>query len=122
MDWFVTVLKRYAVFSGRASRPEYWYFTMVWLVVATVLAFIDGILGTMSTRSGMGLLSGVFGLAVLLPALAVTVRRLHDSDRSGWWCLVSLVPVVGALVLLVLMLLKGTAGPNRFGSGPDPQL
>jgi uncharacterized membrane protein YhaH (DUF805 family) len=122
MDWFVTVLKRYAVFKGRAGRPEYWYFTLIWLVIAIVLAFVDGILGTLSMTGGIGLLSGVFGLALFLPALAVTVRRLHDSDRNGWWCLFSLVPFVGPLLLVVLMVLKGSAGPNRFGSGPNPPL
>ena len=122
MDWFVTVLKRYAVFSGRAGRPEYWFFTLIYLVAAVVLALIDGILGTVHARAGIGLLSGVFALALFLPALAVTVRRLHDSNRSGWWCLVSLVPLLGPLVLLVLMLLRGSAGPNRFGPAPQAVL
>ena len=122
MDWFVTVLKRYAVFTGRAGRPEFWSFTLVYLVSSVVLSFIDGILGTTSARTGVGLLSGVFAVALFVPALAVTVRRLHDCDRSGWWTVISLVPVLGALVLLVLVLLKGTPGPNRFGSGPDPVL
>lgn len=122
MDWFVTVLQRYAVFSGRAGRPEFWFFTLISLLAAVLLSFVDGILGTTSLRAGIGLLSGVFALALFVPALAVTVRRLHDGDRSGWWCLVSLVPLLGALVLLVLVLLKGTAGANRFGSAPDPGL
>ena len=122
MDWFITVLKRYAVFSGRAGRPEYWFFTLIWLVIAIVLSFIDGILGTPGMTGGIGLLSGIFGLALFLPALAVTVRRLHDSDRNGWWCLFSLVPFVGALLLVVLMVLKGSTGPNRYGSGPNPPL
>ena len=122
MDWFVTVLKRYAVFSGRAGRAEFWYFTLIYFVAALVLSLIDGILGTVSARAGMGLLSGVFALALLVPAVAVTVRRLHDSDLSGWWCLVGLVPLFGAIVLLVLMLRNSTAGANRFGSAPEPAL
>jgi uncharacterized membrane protein YhaH (DUF805 family) len=122
MDWFVTVLKRYALFSGRASRPEYWYFMLISLIPGVLLAFIDGILGTISSRTGIGLLSGLYALALFAPGLAVTVRRLHDCDRRGWWCLFGLTPLVGPLMLLVLMALRGTAGPNRFGSGPNPQL
>jgi uncharacterized membrane protein YhaH (DUF805 family) len=121
MDWFVTALKRYAVFSGRAGRPEYWWFALIYLLASVVLTFVDGITGTLNLELGIGLLSGLFALALFLPALAVTVRRLHDTDRSGWWVLLALVPVVGVIVLLVFLVLPG-GGPNRHGDAPAPQL
>ena len=79
---------------------------------------IDALLGTSSSLSNIGLLSGIYSLVVLIPSLAVTVRRLHDIDRTGWWILIGLVPLIGAIVLLVLALLDGTPGNNRYGPNP----
>jgi len=111
MDWYLDVLKKYAVFEGRARRKEYWMFFLFNIIIAVVLGIIDGILG-------IGVLSAIYMLAVLVPGIAVTVRRLHDTGRSGWWILIGLVPIVG-LVLLVFMFLDGTPGPNKYG--PSPQ-
>lgn len=118
MNWYLEVLKKYTLFEGRAGRPEYWYFFLFNIIIGIVLSIVDGITGTFSQDVGVGLLGGVYMLAVFLPALAVTVRRLHDSDRSGWWALIALVPIIGGLVLLVFMMLSGTAADNRFGRSP----
>jgi uncharacterized membrane protein YhaH (DUF805 family) len=120
MDWFVTGLKRYAVFRGRAGRPEYWYFTLIYFLVSVLLAVLDAIAGNFDFNSGIGLLSGIFALALVLPVLAVTARRLHDTGRSGWWMLIMLIPLVGAIVLLVFTVQAGTPGENAYGLGPEP--
>jgi uncharacterized membrane protein YhaH (DUF805 family) len=88
------------------------------IIVSIVLGWIDALLGTRGSYAGAGLLSGIYSLAVLIPSLAVTVRRLHDIDRSGWWILIGLVPLIGVIVLLVFALLDGTPGDNRYGSNP----
>ncbi len=128
MNWYVKVLKQYVDFSGRARRTEYWMFTLFNTIILIVLELVDKALGfgsfSGSTSGGvavsasLGLLSGLYSLAVLLPTLGVSVRRLHDTDRSGWWLLIGLIPLVGAIVLLVFFVLEGTRGPNRHGVDP----
>ena len=118
MSWYLQALKKYAVFSGRSRRMEYWYFVLFNIIVSIVLGVIDGLLGTSGSYAGAGLLSGIYGLAVLIPSLAVTVRRLHDTDRTGWWILIALVPLIGVIVLLVFALLEGTPGDNQYGPNP----
>src|SRR3954447_5434423 len=120
MNWYLEVLKKYAVFSGRARRKEYWMFFLFNLILYVVLALIDGLMGTFSPQAGLGVLSGLYSLAVLMPIIAVTVRRLHDTGRSGWWILIALVPFIGGIVLLVFMLLSSD-GPNPYGERPDTQ-
>jgi uncharacterized membrane protein YhaH (DUF805 family) len=105
-------LRNYATFSGRAPRSEYWWFYLFYLLVSLVAAMLDGMTG------GVGLLNAAVALGLLLPVLAVSVRRLHDVDRSGWWYLIILIPLIGIIVLLVWFVTRGTSGPNRFG--PDP--
>ena len=106
-----TGLSKYATFSGRARRSEYWFFVLFQLLALIVAGIIDGILGT------DGGLYGLVALGLLLPIIAVSVRRLHDTDRSGWWYLLVLVPF-GVIVLLIWWCTKGTAGDNRFGADP----
>ena len=118
MNWYLAVLKKYAVFSGRARRKEYWFFALFNLIISFVLGFIDGLVGTFSLEAGIGLLGGVYALAVLLPGIAVSVRRLHDTGRTGWWLLIALVPLIGAIVLLVFMLLDSKPGSNQYGDTP----
>jgi uncharacterized membrane protein YhaH (DUF805 family) len=169
MEWMILPLKRYAQFGGRARRKEFWMWVLFYLLVTAVLTTLDSWLGLggggssygpgaqsgpgmMSYGAGAsvhgGLLTGLFALAVLIPNLAVAVRRLHDTDRSGWWLLLMVVPyglgfvlmlsalaggmlslialgsisflvgAIGAIVLIVFYCLPGTSGPNRFG--PDP--
>lgn len=118
MDWFLLAYRRYAVFQGRARRTEYWMFFLMYLVVFLFLAAMDGLLGRWDEKAGIGLLSGLFALGSLLPGLGLAVRRLHDTDRSGWWVLVGCIPLVGFLVLMYFAARRGTPGDNRFG--PDP--
>ena len=118
MSWYLEVLKKYAVFSGRARRAEYWYFVLFNIIVAVVLSLIDTLLGTFNFMQGVGLLSGLYALAVLIPTLAVTVRRLHDIDRTGWWIFINLIPLIGFIVLLVFAVTGGTPGSNRYGPNP----
>jgi uncharacterized membrane protein YhaH (DUF805 family) len=101
---------KYIQFGGRASRSEYWYWTLFSVLVSIVANIIDGILG-------IGIVTGIAGLAILLPGLAVSARRLHDIDRTFWWVLLAFT-VIGGFVLLYWACVRGTLGPNRFG--PDP--
>ncbi|WP_101759017.1 DUF805 domain-containing protein [Oceanicoccus sp. KOV_DT_Chl] len=117
MNWYLEVLKKYAQFSGRARRKEYWNFVLFNLIFSIVLTFIDGLTGSLSPETGLGLLSGLYALAVLIPSIAVGIRRLHDTGRSGWWILIALVPLIGALILLVFMLLDSEAD-NEYGASP----
>jgi uncharacterized membrane protein YhaH (DUF805 family) len=118
MHWYLDVLRKYAVFSGRARRREYWIFLAVNVMITIMLIMIDAAVGTFDAEIGVGLLSGVYTFAVLIPSLAVGARRLHDTDRTGWWLLISFIPVVGPIVLLVFLVLRGQIGPNRFGPNP----
>lgn len=148
IDWAKRPIQKYADFSGRAPRAEYWWWTLAIIVVAIVISIIESILGLNQMVGPYGPLSLIFMLALLVPGLAVTARRLHDTNRSGWWMLVAVIPyailgfmagsatasgdmsamataglfgivaLVGAIVLLVFMVLPGNKGDNRFG--PDP--
>ncbi|MEM9248990.1 MAG: DUF805 domain-containing protein [Pseudomonadota bacterium] len=113
------VLGKYATFSGRARRAEFWWFALFGLVVGIVLSILDGIIfGYGDDGTPNGLISTLFSLAILLPSIGVAVRRLHDKDMSGWWYLLIFVPILGFLVLLYFFVQKGTDGDNRFGSDP----
>ena len=118
MHWYIDVLKKYTVFEGRARRKEYWIFVLISSLVLIFLSLIDELTGW-KVWEDEGVLSLVYSIAVFVPTLAVVVRRLHDTDRSGWWILIALIPLVGAIVLLVFLILKGNEGDNRFG--PDPK-
>ena len=120
MNWFIAVLtKKYAEFSGRARRAEYWYFVLFYLLIYIGVTIIDRILGTYSSTAGVGLLQTLFSLSVLIPSIAVGIRRLHDTDRSGWWLLIAFIPLIGAIVLLIFTVQEGTSGDNQYG--PDPK-
>ncbi len=118
MNWFLTALKKYAVFSGRSRRREYWYFGLFYLIFYAVLAIVDAITGSFDFGSGMGIFSGILTLALLIPSLSVTVRRLHDTGRSGWWILLALIPLIGFIILIVFLAQDSEAGANRFGPNP----
>jgi uncharacterized membrane protein YhaH (DUF805 family) len=118
MDWYIEVLKKYAVFSGRSRRKEYWFFVLFNILISIGLTVIDGMIGTANAETGAGFLSGIYSLAVLIPSLAVLVRRLHDTDRSGWWILIGLIPVIGWIVLLVFVVQDGQPGQNQYGANP----
>ena len=112
------ITKKYAEFSSRASRKEFWLFFLFYCIAVVVLSVIDGIVGTYDVESGYGVFSGIFTLVTLVPYLAVCVRRLHDTDRSGWWLLLCLVPLIGLIWFIVVCCLKGSDGENRFGADP----
>lgn len=138
-----SVLSQYVGFSGRARRSEYWWFFLFSAVVGIVASLLDSVLGTdfeSSATSGIGaslldsalgtdldssgpsgLFSLIANLVLLLPSLAVGIRRLHDTERSGWWILIGLIPILGLIVLSIFFVQDGTSGPNRFGASPKYQ-
>ena len=111
MEWYLKVLKQYADFSGRARRKEYLMFTLFNMIFAIIASIIDGVLG-------MPIFYLVYALAMLIPGLAVAVRRLHDVGKSGWMLLVGLIPLIGGIWLLVLMVTDSQAGANKWGENP----
>lgn len=119
MEWATLPLKRYAEFNGRSRRKEYWMFVLLTFGLYIVAAIIDGILGLGGSVAGAyGPLMLIVALGLLVPSIAVGIRRLHDLDKSGWWLLIGLVPIVGPIVLIVFFVMEGTRGPNRFGLDP----
>ena len=118
VDWAKRPLQKYAEFTGRASRPEYWWFVLAQIVVMLVAMFLDSMLGTDIGDSGYGFIYLGVALALLVPAIAVGVRRLHDTDRSGWWLLLAFIPIVGAIILIVFMASEGNKGDNQYGPPP----
>ena len=113
-NWKLVVLERYAKFDGRAGRAEFWWFALASLIINigfNVLAQVSGI---------FSLLGFLFSLAVLLPSIGVAIRRLHDTDKTGLFLLLVLIPVIGWIILIVFYIQEGTAGPNQYGAGPEP--
>ncbi|MDD2805830.1 MAG: DUF805 domain-containing protein [Elusimicrobiales bacterium] len=118
MDWYLAALKNYVGFSGRARRKEYWLFFLFNLLAVFGLSFVDIVSGLYSKSLGAGLFGGAYSLLVLLPSIAVSVRRLHDTARSAWWLLLAIVPFIGPLALVVIYCLEGTPGENEYGGDP----
>jgi uncharacterized membrane protein YhaH (DUF805 family) len=116
MDWYLKVLRNYVTFSGRARRREYWMFVLVSMLIGVALTFVETG-GEMPAPDQFTLLPTLYYLAVFLPGLAVAVRRLHDTGRSGWWLLIGIIPFLGSLVLLVFMCLDSEA-ENKYGPNP----
>lgn len=112
MNWYMDVIKKYAVFDGRARRQEYWMFFLINIIIAIVISILEGMVGS------PGIISTLYSFAVLLPGIAVSVRRLHDTDRSGWWLWISLIPLLGLLVLLFFVIQEGHPGTNQYGPNP----
>jgi uncharacterized membrane protein YhaH (DUF805 family) len=116
MHWYTDVIRKYAVFSGRAARPEFWWFVLINLIIA---ALINVVVSAIGGRNSGQVVSDIYSLAVFLPSLGVGIRRLHDTNRSGWWYLLVFIPIVGWIVLIVFLAMAGDPGPNRYG--PNPQ-
>lgn len=123
MYWYIKVIKNYAEFSGRARRKEFWMFGLIHALIMIGLYVLmiasAAVAGENATLPliFMGLL-GLYGLFILIPGIAVMVRRLHDIGRTGWWWLIGLVPFVGAIVLLVFTVMEGEPGSNQYGENP----
>lgn len=121
-----TCFSKYVTFSGRASRSELWWFILFVMIGSTVAGSVDSMIfhpfgitfGETSLYYRSGVFGSIFALATFLPSLAVDVRRLHDLDKSGWWLLIGLIPLIGFIVLLIWFISKGTAGDNKYGSNP----
>ncbi|WNO09407.1 DUF805 domain-containing protein [Teredinibacter sp. KSP-S5-2] len=110
MEYFIGALKKYADFTGRARRKEYWMFVLFYIIFYVVLSIIDGIIG-------MVLLSAIYSLALLVPSISIAARRLHDTGRSGWWQLIAIIPLIGAIVLIVF-LVQDSHDKNEYGENP----
>lgn len=111
MEWYLKCLRQYTDFSGRARRKEYWVFTLINAIIAAVLVVID-------LERGSQVLQSVYSLLVFLPSLAVGVRRMHDIGKSGWWMLISLIPLIGSIWLIVLACQDSQPGENQWGANP----
>ena len=112
MEWYIKVLENYANFEGRARRMEYWMFVLINFFITIGIGLISGLLGFGE------FLGTLYGLAIFIPSLAVSVRRLHDSGRTGWWILLFLIPVLGTIILIIFFCFEGEKGSNQYG--PDP--
>jgi uncharacterized membrane protein YhaH (DUF805 family) len=110
MKWYLKVLKNYAVFNGRARRQEYWMFVLFNFIAGFLLAIIEGILGGI-TNTDQSVLTIIYQLAIIIPSIAVSIRRMHDTNHSGWWII---VPIVG----FIFTFLDGTPGENQYGLDP----
>jgi uncharacterized membrane protein YhaH (DUF805 family) len=113
MNYYISALKKYAVFEGRAQRAEYWYF----LLFNTIISIAIFILTVIAPKIG-SILTSLYLLVLIVPSISVTVRRLHDTGRSGWWWFVRLIPFIGAIVSLIFMLLDSQPGQNKYGQNP----
>jgi uncharacterized membrane protein YhaH (DUF805 family) len=120
MSWYLSALRQYATFSGRARRKEYWMFLLVHVAIYALLILVDGLTGTFDMGTERGLLGTLYIVGTLLPWIAVAMRRLHDTDRSGWWLLLGLIPLVGQAILLFCLIQEGDDGSNDYG--PVPRL
>ncbi len=112
MNWCTLVLSKYAEFNSRARRSEYWYFVLINILISIGIYILDAIIGT------FGVLGILFSLAILIPGLAVSVRRLHDTGCSSWNLLLAFIPLIGAVILLIFFFQDSTSGENEYGRSP----
>jgi len=117
MNWYLDAWKNYINFQGRARRKAYWMFVLFNIIAAVIVGAIDNVLG-LTREGGYGPISGLYSLAVFLPGLALAVRRLHDTGRTGWWMLIGLIPVIGWIVLLIFFVTDSQPGSNQYGPNP----
>lgn len=118
MEWYLKVLRQYSDFNGRARRKEYWMFVLFNMIFAFIAIVLDNLMGLTIGEIGYGPLYGLYALIVLIPGLAVGVRRLHDTGKSGWMMLLVFIPLIGGIWLLVLMIMEGDQGDNQYGPNP----
>ena len=118
MNWYLKVLRQYADFSGRARRTEYWMFVLLNFVFIVIAMALDNLLGITIGGMGYGPIYLLYALALIVPGIAVGVRRLHDVGKSGWMLLISAIPLIGAIWLIVLFATEGKPGVNKYGANP----
>ena len=118
MNWYLKVLKQYADFKGRARLKEYWMFILFNIIFGGIAMILDSVFGIAIEGVGYGPLYGVYALVLFIPGLAVVVRRLHDIGKSGWMLLITLIPLIGAIWLLVLLLTDSNPEENLYGANP----
>lgn len=114
MNWYFRVFKKYGDFHGRAQRAEYWYFVLFNIIIDIILRIIDIAIGTYDAQAGYGMLGAIYALIILVPSLAVATRRLHDVDKSGWWLLLMLIPIIGAIILIIWFA-TNSKEDNKYG-------
>ena len=119
MNHYFAAFRKYAIFQGRATRSEYWYFTLFNILAVFGFCLIDQFMGTFDFDAGYGPLSAIYTLAMILPALGVSIRRLHDTRRSGWWFMITIIPIIGLLVFLYFALQDSDPNPNQYGESPS---
>ena len=120
MNWYLEALTKYADFSGRARRQEYWMFTLVNLIISCAVGFAAGLVGGMMglSQNIVMTIAMLYSVAVFIPSIAVWVRRLHDTGRSGWWSFIIIVPLIGAVMVLIWSLQDSEPGTNAYGRNP----
>ena len=117
MNWYLDAWKNYITFTGRSRRAAYWMFVLFNFIAVILANVIDNVLG-LAGEAGYGPVSMIYGLAVFLPGLALAIRRLHDTGRSGWWMLIGFIPIVGLIVLIIFFVQDSQAGSNQYGPNP----
>lgn len=120
MNWYIEVLKKYAVFEGRASRSEFWFFILFSGIASIICGFLDQLIfpTTGNPETAILPLTSIYILAIFLPFVGVSIRRLHDTGRSGWWLLLGLLPVIGLIVLFAFYVTDSESGTNEYGANP----
>lgn len=108
--------KGYVVWNARSTRPEYWWWTLFVVIVAIIAAIIDSVVFSTNATTSIGPVSGIVSLALFLPGLSVLIRRLHDTDRTGWWVWIMLIPIAGAIVSFIFTVLASKPGPTRWNN------
>jgi uncharacterized membrane protein YhaH (DUF805 family) len=118
MNYYIEVLKKYAIFDGRARRKEYWMFVLWNLIITAVLYFVAAVIVTSTNSQAGNILVDLYSFAVLIPGIAVSVRRLHDIGKSGWWFFLAFIPLIGAIILIVWAIQDSKPGNNQYGPNP----
>ncbi len=119
MKYYLNAFKKFAQFTSRSNRPEYWYFVLFNVIFAIAAMTLDNMLGFNFPNTPYGIIYTAYALVTFIPGLSTTVRRLHDVNKSGWYILIVLIPLIGSIWLLVLLAKKGTVGENKYGADPN---
>lgn len=123
MNWYIEVIKKYAVFSGRASRKEYWTFFLINAIISMAIKYLEKMLGLsmveLSPNLNVGIFHAIYLLWIFIPSIAVMVRRLHDIDRKGEWVFIAILPIIGWIWVFILVAKEGDVAENKYGPVPS---